>query len=113
MTFATYRVHYVSGRRYLATEATGNGYIRQVIGAVVDVQFDTGLPPILNALEVQGTEARLVLEVAQHLGYVFLQDEGAEPRRQARISVAVDQRATICSAIDLRMRVVIRRSHTM
>merc|ERR1712083_657891 len=40
----------------------------QVIGAVVDVQFDGALPPILNALEVQGFEHRLVLEVAQHLG---------------------------------------------
>ena len=41
----------------------------QVIGAVVDVQFEEGkLPPILNALEVQDTESRLVLEVAQHLG---------------------------------------------
>lgn len=39
-----------------------------VIGAVVDVQFDEGLPPILNALEVSGRESRLVLEVAQHLG---------------------------------------------
>lgn len=39
-----------------------------VIGAVVDVQFDEGLPPILNALEVLGRESRLVLEVAQHLG---------------------------------------------
>ena len=34
----------------------------------MDVQFDTALPPILNALEVQGFEHRLVLEVAQHLG---------------------------------------------
>ncbi|KAI9032087.1 ATP synthase subunit beta [Hyaloraphidium curvatum] len=57
-----------SGRRLMATEASGNGYVRAVIGAVVDVQFDSGLPPILNALEVQGTQARLVLEVAQHLG---------------------------------------------
>jgi F-type H+-transporting ATPase subunit beta len=32
------------------------------------VQFDDNLPPILNALEVQGTSYRLVLEVAQHLG---------------------------------------------
>jgi len=32
------------------------------------VQFDGSLPPILNALEVQGTQNRLVLEVAQHLG---------------------------------------------
>jgi F-type H+-transporting ATPase subunit beta len=39
-----------------------------VIGAVVDVQFDGALPPILNALEVKDFEIRLVLEVAQHLG---------------------------------------------
>ena len=44
------------------------GKISQVIGAVVDVQFDGDLPPILNALEVDGTQHRLVLEVAQHLG---------------------------------------------
>ena len=44
------------------------GKISQIIGAVVDVQFEEGLPPILNALEVQGTSYRLVLEVAQHLG---------------------------------------------
>jgi len=34
----------------------------------VDVQFEGNLPPILNALEVQGVNNRLVLEVAQHLG---------------------------------------------
>lgn len=45
-----------------------NGTVSQVIGAVVDVQFDGPLPPILNALEVQGHHSRLVLEVAQHLG---------------------------------------------
>ena len=39
-----------------------------VIGAVVDVQFDEGLPPILNALEVGGRDSKLILEVAQHLG---------------------------------------------
>ena len=32
------------------------------------MQFDNELPPILNSLEVQGTNSRLVLEVAQHLG---------------------------------------------
>ncbi|CAE8727796.1 unnamed protein product [Polarella glacialis] len=48
--------------------STSNGKVSQVIGAVVDVQFEGGLPPILNALEVQGFEHRLVLEVAQHLG---------------------------------------------
>jgi F-type H+/Na+-transporting ATPase subunit beta len=44
------------------------GKIRQVMGAVVDVQFDGHLPAILNALETQNRGQRLVLEVAQHLG---------------------------------------------
>ncbi|MFN3869057.1 MAG: F0F1 ATP synthase subunit beta [Hyphomicrobiaceae bacterium] len=45
------------------------GRIRQVMGAVVDVQFDGGhLPAILNALEATNQGNRLVLEVAQHLG---------------------------------------------
>jgi F-type H+-transporting ATPase subunit beta len=44
------------------------GRISQVIGAVVDVQFEGDLPPILNALETQNQGHRLVLEVAQHLG---------------------------------------------
>jgi F-type H+-transporting ATPase subunit beta len=54
-----------------------DGKIVQVIGPVVDVEFEPGkLPAIYNALEVQGVEIkdvfsysnRLVLEVAQHLG---------------------------------------------
>jgi F-type H+-transporting ATPase subunit beta len=44
------------------------GKIRQVMGAVVDVQFDGELPQILNALETDNDGNRLVLEVAQHLG---------------------------------------------
>ena len=44
------------------------GKITQVIGAVVDVQFDGHLPAILNALETDNGGNRLVLEVAQHLG---------------------------------------------
>merc|ERR1740138_1762497 len=44
------------------------GKVTQVIGAVVDVQFSDHLPAILNSLEVEGHEVRLVLEVAQHLG---------------------------------------------
>ena len=44
------------------------GKIRQVMGAVVDVQFDGHLPEILNALETTNQGNRLVLEVAQHLG---------------------------------------------
>merc|ERR1719447_1495291 len=51
-----------------AAAATNNGQIVAVIGAVVDVQFENELPPILNALEVQDRDTRLVLEVAQHLG---------------------------------------------
>ncbi len=46
----------------------GVGKISQVIGAVVDVDFEKPLPPILSALEVQNHHIRLVLEVAQHLG---------------------------------------------
>jgi len=44
------------------------GKITQVIGAVVDVQFEDHLPAILNALETTNSGKRLVLEVAQHLG---------------------------------------------
>jgi F-type H+-transporting ATPase subunit beta len=44
------------------------GRITQVIGAVVDVQFEGHLPAILNALETTNGGNRLVLEVAQHLG---------------------------------------------
>ena len=49
-------------------KSAGAGKIAQVIGAVVDVQFDGELPEILNALETQNGDIRLVLEVAQHLG---------------------------------------------
>jgi F-type H+/Na+-transporting ATPase subunit beta len=55
----------------MATNITGSniiGKITQVLGAVVDVQFDGELPPILNALKVQNQGRPLVLEVAQHLG---------------------------------------------
>ncbi|KQT66056.1 MULTISPECIES: F0F1 ATP synthase subunit beta [unclassified Aureimonas] len=44
------------------------GRVAQVIGPVVDVQFDGELPAILNALETTNNGSRLVLEVAQHLG---------------------------------------------
>ncbi len=49
-----------------APKATGK--ITQVIGAVVDVQFEGDLPAILNALTTTNNGKRLVLEVAQHLG---------------------------------------------
>ena len=44
------------------------GTITQIIGPVVDVRFDSGLPAIQNALELTHKGERLVLEVAQHLG---------------------------------------------
>ncbi len=46
------------------------GKIVQVLGAVVDVQFDakSDLPDIMNALETKNNGKRLILEVAQHLG---------------------------------------------
>ena len=44
------------------------GKITQIIGAVVDVQFEGDLPPILNALETMNGKKRLVLEVAQQIG---------------------------------------------
>jgi len=54
--------------RNASTGKTNNGQIVAVIGAVVDVQFEDGLPEILNALDVANRSPRLVLEVAQHLG---------------------------------------------
>src|SRR6187200_522980 len=52
----------------IAKGAGPKGHVRQVMGAVVDVQFDEHLPEILNALETDNHGNRLVLEVAQHLG---------------------------------------------
>ncbi len=48
--------------------AIAKGKVTQIIGAVVDVQFEDTLPEILNALETDNNGKRLVLEVAQHLG---------------------------------------------
>jgi F-type H+-transporting ATPase subunit beta len=56
------------------SKTTSKGRLSQIIGAVVDVEFDGELPAILNALETTNTDAktgkkvRLVFEVAQHLG---------------------------------------------
>merc|ERR1712088_353215 len=59
----------INHRDYAAAAPAGHkGQIVAVIGAVVDVQFEEGLPEILNALDVEGREPRLILEVAQHLG---------------------------------------------
>ncbi|HET6970553.1 MAG TPA: F0F1 ATP synthase subunit beta [Phenylobacterium sp.] len=57
-----------------AVQGVATGKLVQIIGAVVDVEFEGHLPAILNALETTNTDQRtgqpfrLVLEVAQHLG---------------------------------------------
>merc|ERR1712133_4149 len=57
-------------RQFSVSQPVDNhkGQVASVIGAVVDVQFDEGLPEILNALRVENREPKLILEVAQHLG---------------------------------------------
>src|SRR5438874_5039622 len=51
------------------TQSNRIGHVTQVMGAVVDVQFDgSHLPEIMNALETENHGNRLILEVAQHLG---------------------------------------------
>ncbi|KAG8778309.1 atp2, beta subunit of the F1 sector of mitochondrial F1F0 ATP synthase [Serendipita sp. 411] len=59
-----------AARSYASETKAQIGVVKTVIGAVVDVQFESeNLPPILNALEVQDFHGgRLVLEVASHLG---------------------------------------------
>ena len=52
----------------MANTTNNVGRVSQVIGAVVDVHFDSDLPAILSALETKVGGNRLVLEVAQHLG---------------------------------------------
>jgi len=50
-----------------ATQATA-GRVTQVMGAVVDVQFDGGLPAIQNCVKTENDGRPLLMEVAQHLG---------------------------------------------
>lgn len=60
----------MSTRKLKSIEGGKNvGKITQIIGAVVDVQFQAAMPEILNALEIKRPNvAPLILEVAQHLG---------------------------------------------
>ncbi|MCL2069261.1 MAG: F0F1 ATP synthase subunit beta, partial [Oscillospiraceae bacterium] len=44
------------------------GKILQIIGAVLDIRFEGGLPALYNAIEVKHGDEIVVLEVAQHLG---------------------------------------------
>ncbi|NNE35780.1 MAG: F0F1 ATP synthase subunit beta, partial [Rhodothermales bacterium] len=52
-----------------ATRATSTGKVVQIVGPVIDAQFESGeVPEILHALEIDRDGERLVLEVQQHLG---------------------------------------------
>ena len=45
------------------------GTVIQVIGPVLDIEFEDGcLPNLLNAIEIENEEGKIVCEVAQHLG---------------------------------------------
>jgi len=68
LTRAARSLRSVATRNYAAAPAANVGRVRSVIGAVVDVQFDGEMPAIYNSLEVQGTQNKLILEVASHLG---------------------------------------------
>ena len=51
----------------MATKNTGT--VVQILGPVLDIQFaDGALPNLLNAIEIQNGERKLVCEVAQHIG---------------------------------------------
>jgi F-type H+-transporting ATPase subunit beta len=61
------------------TSSNKIGRVAQVMGAVVDVQFDGPLPEILNALETDNNGSRLILEVAQHLGESTVRTVAMDP----------------------------------
>lgn len=46
-----------------------NGKIIQILGPIIDVKFEEGkLPKLLNALEINYENKKIILEVAQHIG---------------------------------------------
>src|SRR4030095_11855528 len=65
----------------MATADKQIGRVTQVMGAVVDVQFEGHLPAILNSLETKNGNNRLVLEVAQHLAESTVRTIALEPNR--------------------------------
>ena len=46
---------------------TNCGEVVQIIGAVLDIKFDS-IPKLNNAIEIQNGDKKIVAEVAQHLG---------------------------------------------
>ena len=76
MLYLAQRRFYAAPAAAAASKKSAGGKVVAVIGAVVDVQFDDALPPILNALEVENRNPRLILEVSQHLGQLVLLNRG-------------------------------------
>lgn len=50
------------------SEQNKTGIIKQIIGAVVDVEFKGDLPEIYTALEIKANGKKIVLETQQHIG---------------------------------------------
>ena len=73
--------------------ANAKGKVTQIIGAVVDVQFDGELPAILNSLTTDNNGKKLVLEVAQHLGENSILNVVGEPVDEGEPIVAKETRA--------------------
>ena len=85
---------------------TSKGRLTQIIGAVVDVEFEGGLPAILNALETTNTDPRtgekirLVFEVAQHLGeHDEVGAQGPERIREGGRAVLLDEEDRLAAAV--------------
>ena len=75
----------------------GIGKISQVIGAVVDVEFDGELPAIQNAIEVNNNGQRLVLEVANTLAISCTDDcDGCDRKRCAEPKLLIQALQSLC-----------------
>eukprot|EP01004_Peranema_trichophorum_P003156 NODE_2160_length_1667_cov_279.921632_g1848_i0.p1 GENE.NODE_2160_length_1667_cov_279.921632_g1848_i0~~NODE_2160_length_1667_cov_279.921632_g1848_i0.p1 ORF type:complete len:510 (+),score=112.16 NODE_2160_length_1667_cov_279.921632_g1848_i0:51-1580(+) len=57
----------VQARKQSSAVQNQNGYVQQIIGAVVDVTFEGGVPPVLTALKVDEGELNMTMEIVQHL----------------------------------------------
>ncbi|MBX4190633.1 F0F1 ATP synthase subunit beta [Candidatus Saccharibacteria bacterium] len=69
--------------------STKKGTIIQIVGVVVDVEFEGRLPAIYNALTVEVEDQQLVLEVAQHLSQRAVRAIALGPTDGLTRSVAV------------------------
>ena len=72
MLFIIFCCCYDIVRGYASSSSIHAGVVTQVIGAVVDVQFDGPLPPILNALEVTVAKVRSYLLGYNYCYYVVI-----------------------------------------